>query len=202
MLLGSCADRPRFSPRASGPIQRASMNELLVRIAVDRSDEAFRQLFDEYAPRIRSFMMRQGADAATAEELCQETLLTVWRKAGLYSADKGSPTSWIFAIARNLRIDRIRRQTAWQELTDEDAAAIPAEGNLPDEAASLQQRQARVRVVLRSLPPDQLEVVTMAFIDGLSHSEIAERLKLPLGTVKSRIRLAYQKVRTALEDLR
>jgi RNA polymerase sigma-70 factor (ECF subfamily) len=178
------------------------MSELLSRIATDRSDAAFRKLFEDYGPRIRSYMMRQGADTAVAEELAQETLLTVWRKAALYSADKGSATTWIFTIARNLRIDRLRRETPWQELTDEHAASIPSDDVAPDVAASERQRQARVRAVLRELPPDQLEVVTLAFIDGLSHSDIAGRLNLPLGTVKSRIRLAYQKVRAALEDLR
>ena len=96
----------------------------------------------------------------------------------------------------------MRRESPWQELTDEHAASIPSEETAPDVAASERQRQVRVQAVLRELPPDQLEVVTLAFIDGQSHSEISERLGLPLGTVKSRIRLAYQKVRSALEDLR
>ncbi len=191
--------------KARAPVRshsRGLMTDLLSRIATDRSDQAFRQLFEEYAPKIRSYMMRQGADPALAEELAQETLLTVWRKAALYSAEKGSATTWIFTIARNLRIDRLRRQSAWQELTDEQAAAIPSDDEPPDVTVSLRQRQARVQAVLRELPPDQLVVVTLGFIEGLSHSEIAERLNLPLGTVKSRIRLAYQKVRAALEDLR
>jgi RNA polymerase sigma-70 factor (ECF subfamily) len=178
------------------------MSDLLSRIAYDRSDAAFRALFEDFGPRIRSFMMRQGADAATAEELAQETLLAVWRKAGLYSAEKGSAVTWIFTIARNLRIDRIRRETGWQELTEEHAASIPAEEEPPDETVSARQRAARVRTVLEELPVDQRTAVELAFIDGLSHGEIAERLGLPLGTVKSRIRLAYRKVRAALEDLR
>lgn len=189
----------RRSARAMG---RGLMSDLLSRIANDRSEDAFRLLFEDYGPRIKSYMMRQGADAAVAEELAQETLLTVWRKAALYSAEKGSPTTWIFTIARNLRIDRLRRQTAWQELTDEQAAAIPSDDIAPDEEVSQRQRQVRVRAVLRELPEEQLEVVTLAYIEGLSHSEIADRTGLPLGTVKSRIRLAYQKVRTALEDIR
>lgn len=189
-------------PRPARVIPRGTMSDLLSRIATDRSDEAFRKLFEDFVPRIQSYMMRQGADAALAEELAQETLLTVWRKAALYSADKGSAATWIFTIARNLRIDRLRRETVWQELTEEHASSIPSEDTAPDVAVSERQREARVRSVLRDLPPDQLEVVTLAFIDGLSHSDIAERLRLPLGTVKSRIRLAYQKVRTALEDLR
>lgn len=190
------------SPRTARATSRGMMSELLSRIARDRSDEAFRELFVDYGPRIRSYMVRQGADAALAEELSQETLLTVWRKAALYSSDKGSAITWIFTIARNLRIDRLRREMPWQELTDEHAASIPSEDIAPDVAASTRQREMRVRAVLKDLPPDQLEVVVLAFIDGLSHSEIAERLTLPLGTVKSRIRLAYQKVRSGLEDLK
>ena len=190
---------PRRPARATG---RGTMSDLLSRIATDRSDEAFRRLFVEYGPRIRSYMMRQGADPSLAEELAQETLLTVWRKAALYSSDKGSPVTWIFTIARNLRIDRLRRERPWQELPEEHASSVPSEDTAPDVAASERQRQVRVQAVLRELPPDQLEVVTLAFIEGLSHSVIAERLSLPLGTVKSRIRLAYQKVRSALEDLR
>lgn len=189
-------------PRRARATRRGMMSDLLSRIASDRSDAAFRKLFEDFGPRIRGYMLRQGADASLAEELVQETLLTVWRKAALYSADKGTPTTWIFTIARNLRIDRVRRETPWQELTEEQAASIPSDDIAPDVAVSELQRAARVRAALKDLPPDQLEVVTLAFIDGMSHSDIAERLQLPLGTVKSRIRLAYHKVRSALEDLK
>lgn len=186
-------------PRAS---TRGTMFDLLSRIARDRSDEAFGKLFEFYGPRIRSYMLRQGADSATAEELTQETLLLVWRKAELYSPEKGNPTTWIFTIARNLRVDRLRREVAWQELTSEQASAIPDEALPPDEMASHRQRQQRVHTVLADLPEEQRQVVTLAYIDGLSQSEIATRTGLPLGTVKSRMRLAYEKVRNALEDLR
>ncbi len=178
------------------------MSDLLTLIATDRSDAAFEQLYKEYAPRIRNYMLKQGVDSGLAEELTQETLVTVWRKAGLYSAEKGSPATWMFTIARNLRIDRIRRQKPWQELTEEQAASLPSRDIPADEVADLNQRQMRVRAVLRDLPPEQVEAVTLAFIEGLAHSEIAERLGLPLGTVKSRIRLAYNKLRSALEELR
>ena len=180
---------------------RGTMPDLLSRIATDRSEDAFRSLFNEYGPRVRNFMMQQGADPGLAEELAQETLITVWRKASLYSAEKGSATTWIYTIARNLRTDHIRRQRAWQELTEEHAQKIPS-GDVPaDEAMDARQRQVRVQAVLKELPPEQVEVVRLAFMEGLPHSEIATRLSLPLGTVKSRIRLAYQKLRTALEDL-
>ena len=181
---------------------RGSMSELLTQIATDRSDEAFRRLYQEFGPRIRSYMLRQGADPDLADELTQETLVTVWRKASLYTADKGSASTWMFTIARNLRIDRIRRQRPWQELTEEHAQTLPADDVLADEAVDLRQRQVRVQAVLKELPPDQVEVVTLAFVEGLAHSQIAERLGLPLGTVKSRIRLAYNKLRSALEELR
>ena len=164
-------------PRPARVIPRGAMSDLLSRIATDRSDEAFRKLFEDYGPRIRGYMMRQGADAALAEELAQETLLTVWRKAALYSADKGSATTWIFTIARNLRIDRLRRETPWQELTEEHAASIPSDDAPPDDRRlAAPTTGCACRPCLRELPPDQLEVVTLAFIDGLSHSEIAERL--------------------------
>ena len=87
-----------------------SMTEILQRIAEGADVEAFRKLFEAYAPRVKTYMMRQGADANTAEELAQETLLTVWRKAALYSGEKGSATTWIFTIARNLKIDKLRRE--------------------------------------------------------------------------------------------
>lgn len=177
------------------------MADLLRRVATDRDIEAFRALFESYAPRIKSYMLRQGADAAAAEELAQETLLTVWRKAALYSDEKGSATTWIFTIARNLRIDRLRKEVAWQPLpenSEEEASDEPG----PDEATFERERGERVRDALAALPADQAEVIRLAFMDGLSHSEIAERLGLALGTVKSRMRLGYHKIRDALEDLR
>lgn len=195
------SQRPDFKQRQDLN-QRGVMPDLLSRIARERSDEAFRNLFQLYGQRIKSYMMRQGADPGTAEELAQETLMTVWRKAALYSAEKGSATTWIFTIARNLRIDRLRREFAWQELTPEQAEAIVSSDVAPDDEVSLLQRQRRVRTVLDGLPEDQRDVVVFAYIDGLSHSEIASKLALPLGTVKSRMRLAYQKVRDALEDLK
>ena len=178
-----------------------SMAEFLQRIAEKGDVEAFRKLFQVYAPRVKSYMMRQGADSNTAEELAQETLLTVWRKAALYSGEKGSATTWIYTIARNLRIDRLRREMTWVQLPeghDEKASDDIA----PDEAVSEAERRVRVQKALAGLPVDQHEVVALSYIEGLSHSEIAARLGLPLGTVKSRMRLAYLKIRESVEDLK
>ncbi len=178
-----------------------TMADLLQRVAANGDVDAFKALFQTYAPRVKSYMLLQGADASTAEELAQETLLTVWRKASLYSDEKGSATTWIFTIARNLRIDRLRKEVAWQPLP-EDNDQQPSPDPTPDEELSERERGERVRAMLAELPADQAEVVTLAFVEGLSHSEIAAKLDLPLGTVKSRMRLAYQKIRDALEDLR
>ena len=176
------------------------MANFLHRVAASGDIEAFRELFEIYAPRVKAYMMRQGTDANTAEELAQETLLTVWRKAGLYSDDRGSATTWIFTIARNLRIDRLRKEMTWVELPEgrnEEASDDP----LPDQMYEDNERRKRVQSALSDLPAYQHEVVALSYIEGLSHSEIAERLGLPLGTVKSRMRLAYLKIREAVEDL-
>jgi len=178
------------------------MADLLRRVAEQADTAAFRELYQIYGPRVKAYMMRQGADAGTAEDLAQETLLTVWRRASLYTADKGSAATWIFTIARNLRIDRLRREVPWQELPEKHRERAAGDAALPDEALAEKERQARVHAMLASLPPDQQQVVTLSYLEGLSHGEIAERLKLPLGTVKSRMRIAYQKIRVGLEDLR
>lgn len=177
------------------------MADFLHRIAESGDVEAFRKLFQAYAPRVKAYMLRQGADPNLAEELAQETLLTVWRKAGLYSVEKGSATTWIFTIARNLRIDRLRREMTWLPLPEghnEEAS----DDALPDEELETKHRKARVQAALATLPPDQSEVITLSYIEGLSHSEIAEKLGVPLGTVKSRMRLAYLKIRESVEDLK
>ncbi len=167
----------------------------------EQGHRGLRKLFQSYAPRVKSYMMRQGSDATTAEELAQETLLTVWRKAGLYSGEKGSATTWIFTIARNLRIDRLRKEVAWQPLP-EDSDERPSEDPAPDEELSASERQARVQKVLAELPADQSEVVVLSYLEGLSAQRNRGAALLPLGTVKSRMRLAYQKIRDAVEDLR
>jgi RNA polymerase sigma-70 factor, ECF subfamily len=184
-----------------GSLDRGSMAELINQVAARGDAEAFRQLFQAFAPRVKAYMMRQGADPNTAEELAQETLLTVWRKAAMYSSDKGSAVTWIFTIARNLRIDRLRREVPWQELPDGHDEQASSD-TPPDEVVVERERQRRVQEVLAGLPPDQSDVVNLSYLEGLSHSEIAERLGLPLGTVKSRMRLAYQKIREAVEDLK
>lgn len=173
--------------------------EKLERIAAQKDAQAYRALFEKFGPIVKAFMMRQGADAATAEELAQETMLSVWRKAALYSEDKGSVATWIFAIARNLRIDYLRKEKTWVELPDNYAQEASSDTS-PDEAVSGEQQRSIIRRALDALPEEQRQVVILSFIEGLPHRDIASRLNLPVGTVKSRIRLAYLKLRNAVGE--
>lgn len=172
---------------------------LVVRVAVARDETAFKSLFAIFGPRVKAMLMRQGCEAQIAEDVAQEAMISVWRKAALFDPRKGSVATWIFTIARNLRIDRLRRERVFQEF-DDDAAEEASDAPLPDEMLESRQTQERMRKVLAELPAEQVEVVMLAYVDGLSHSEIATRLEMPMGTVKSRMRLAYQKIRTAFED--
>ena len=189
---------PIRGPR--GPGAHPELAVLLTRVARDKDRDAFGQLFVAVSPQVKGMLLRQGADHGTAEEIVQETFLTVWRKADLYSSERGSATTWIYTIARNLRIDRIRREVPWQEL-GEDQFEQASDDPLQDDILASQQIHARMRSVLETLPAEQREVVTMAYVEGLAHGEIAGRLGIPLGTVKSRMRLAYQKIKDALPDL-
>jgi len=168
------------------------------KIAVSRDQNAFRALFLTFGPKVKAMMLRYGADVETAEEIAQETMITVWRKAHLFVESKGSIATWIYTIARNLRIDRIRRQHVWQA-SDEDYNDVPSGEEPAEERIARAQEQARIAQAVKTLPSEQREVITLAFIDGLSHSQIAQKLALPLGTVKSRMRLAYQKLREEVE---
>ncbi|MGF7163065.1 RNA polymerase sigma-70 factor (ECF subfamily) [Rhodoligotrophos appendicifer] len=182
--------------RQDNPLLQHAMASLVANVAKgDR--EAFAQLFSHYAPRLKGFMMRKGVDADVAEELVQETMLAVWNKARLYSPGKGSVTTWIYTIARNLRIDRLRRQSAeiFYDIDDYDEASDEPSS---EEELIRHEQETQVADAIETLPKDQLDVISLAYVDDLSQAEIAERLEVPLGTVKSRMRLAYQKLREAL----
>jgi RNA polymerase sigma-70 factor, ECF subfamily len=171
---------------------------LLRRIAELRDREAFAQLFDSFAPRVKSFMMRKGANPDQAEDLVQETMIAVWNKAALYASDRGGVSTWIFTIARNLRIDRLRREKSnmFTDLDDYDAES----GDMAqDDAMGRAQEDAQVTRALALIPAEQRELLILSYVDDLPQSEIAMRLQIPLGTVKSRMRLAYNRMRKILE---
>ncbi|MCI4644507.1 MAG: sigma-70 family RNA polymerase sigma factor [Hyphomonadaceae bacterium] len=171
----------------------------MARIAENRCRTSFAELFEFFAPRLNSYMRQLGADPAEAEELAQEVMITLWRKADQYDPAKASVSTWIFRIARNRRIDAHRR-TRRPELDPDEPMLRPPEPEQPDITLDRVQMEERVRAQMETLPPEQLELLRAAFYQGLSHSEIAKAFNLPLGTVKSRIRLAFSRLRGQIEE--
>ena len=174
---------------------------LLRRVGRQRDREAFRSLFDHFAPRIRAFLLRRRVPPALADDLTQEALLTVWRRAESYDVKKAAASTWIYTIARNLHIDHYRKDARAKKLDEHDPQFQPPEAPTPDELCARAEDVDIVSEALGALPQDQRAVLELAFVEGLSHREVADRLDLPLGTVKSRIRLAMDKLRTSLGDV-
>jgi RNA polymerase sigma-70 factor (ECF subfamily) len=173
--------------------------QLIGAIAQRRDRTAFAALFGFYAPRIKTMLMRMGEGAEAAEDIAQDTLLTIWRKAAQYDPARASASAWVYAIARNLRIDRLRQdQRAKAFALYEATETEEAEG--PDGSLDAAERERRVRAALQELPDEQAAVVKLSFFEGRAHGDIAESLKLPLGTVKSRLRLAMSRLRNLLGD--
>ena len=188
------------SGQPRGLLDMADPNELMSRIAQFQDKEALAALFNLYGPRIKSMMLKLGASDALAEDLVQDIFLSVWRKAALFSSQRGAASTWIFTIARNLRIDQLRRQS---NKPYEDLASMDIASDAPSSSFLVEQHQVidRVTTALGSLSEQQQEVVRLSFIHDMPHAEIATRIGIPLGTVKSRLRLAYERLRPMLEDL-
>lgn len=172
----------------------------LMRAVAERRDQAaFTEIFDYFAPRLEAFLMRLGLDAGSAEEIAQDAMVTLWRKAELFDPAKSSLATWLYRVARNRRIDMSRRsRTDYVDPQSPAILDIPEERGFEAEIDG-QQRDDIVRNLIVDLPVEQRDLVMLAFYEGLSHSQIAERTSLPLGTVKSRLRLAFTRLRRALE---
>jgi RNA polymerase sigma-70 factor (ECF subfamily) len=177
----------------------SALSLALLAVARDRDRDAFARLFRHFAPRIKTYMMRLGMPDGRAEDLAQETMLTVWRKASLFDPTKAAAATWIFTIARNLRIDQMRRERH-PEVPDDALVGMADERPLADSAAALVADGRRLHEAIEALAPEQAEVIRLSYFDDLAHSAIASRLRLPLGTVKSRLRLAMTRIRQALKD--
>lgn len=172
-----------------------SWEELMLMVSTNQDRSAFKHLFNHFAPRIKSFLMKAGADPTMAEECSQEAMATVWNKAKLFDPARASASTWIFTIARNKRIDAIRkiRRPEPDELTWPDGME-----DAQEDALELKQQSEILADAIQNLPEKQRQLVEKAFFKELSHSEIALETGLPLGTIKSRIRLALERLRHAM----
>jgi len=185
------------APSTSGGHHHAA---LIQAIALQRDRAAFADLFAWFGPRVKAWMMRAGSNPTAAEELAQETMLAVWQKARLFDPARAGASTWIFTIARNLRIDALRRERHPSELM-EDPAGQPDTPMQADRVLALSQQETRIRTALTLLPPEQADVIRKAFFEDKVHAEIEKELGIPLGTVKSRLRLAINRLRSVLGDL-
>lgn len=185
--------------KQSGGLSEQTIWMLAIR---DKRDKrAFKSLFDFYAPRLKGFVMRAGAPAAQAEDIVQDVMLTVWRKAHLFDPTRAQVSSWIYQIARNRQIDIIRKEArpVPEALKADDEADEEADS---DQALGLEQETEMLRQALEKLAPAQREMIERAYLGELTHTEIREATGLPLGTIKSRIRLGLERLRHELKELR
>ena len=175
------------------------LDDLVCAVGKDQDPAAFAALFRHFAPRLKAYFMRQGAGTEQAEEVVQEAMLMVWRRAATFNPAQSSAATWIFTIARNKRIDALRRERK-VELDPDDPALAPAPIEDAESIVDTQQRSDRLRAALATLPTEQARLVQLSYYDGKPHGTISAEIDVPLGTVKSRLRLAVDRLRRALEE--
>lgn len=185
---------------SSAQLTNTQLVQLIDRIACHRDRQAFALLFDHFAPKLKAFLRRRNVSPALADDVTQEAMLTVWRRAEKFDASKAAASTWIFTIARNLHIDHFRKAARSSRLDEHDPYLKPAAEPQPDDLVSRSEDVETVSEALSVLPDEQRLVLELAFTEGLSHASVADRLSLPLGTVKSRIRLAMNKLREVLGE--
>ena len=183
-------------PTVKKTVPQNTWVEHLKRIQADQDQRAFAELFAHFAPRVKAFLMKSGASPSMAEECTQEVMATLWHKAHLFDPSRASVATWIFTIARNKKIDALRKQRRpepenleWGPEAEPEAADILV----------LQQESQQLTQAMTALPSQQRELIEKAYFGDLSHSEIAAETGLPLGTIKSRLRLALSKLRQTMK---
>lgn len=192
-------DSPSADRKASAQL-RKTMGDALVAIGEHRDEAAFALIYEYYAGRIKAFLMGKAMNEDTAEELTQEIMLTVWRRAESYDPAKAAASTWLFTIARNRRIDYLRGNSRVEvELDDEILDIETTASDLQARYVAQEQSAVELRSAFDALPKEQREVMQLSYFKGQSHGDIAKLLSLPVGTVKSRIRLAMQTVRKELQ---
>ncbi len=180
--------------------QNPDFASLLERVAVDRDKKAFAEIFAYYAPRIKSFLLSSSIDEGSAEELSQETMVIVWRKAHQFDPSKARASTWIYTIARNKRIDLLRKNKRKSTINQDNMHALESVSDQQMDTVQEKQRQELVRQAMKALPEDQAQAIKLSFVEGFSHSEISDKTGLPLGTVKSRIRLGLRRLQNEFND--
>ncbi|MEQ8355003.1 MAG: sigma-70 family RNA polymerase sigma factor [Kiloniellaceae bacterium] len=175
----------------------ARLCQLITAVGRSQDRAAFAELFVYFAPRIKAYLMKRGAGAAQAEELAQESMIMVWRRAATFDPAKSGAGTWIFTIARNKRIDALRRERR-PDYDPEDPSLAPPPAVPPDSNLGMVQQSELLKVAIGNLPEAQAELVRMAYFEDKAHGQIAVETDLPLGTVKSRLRLALGRLRKAM----
>lgn len=202
-LLNGAMDmghNPARKTLPAAPAPAVTFDDLLVAVGAARNRDAFVRLFEHYAPRVKSFLMKGGLTPEQADEVAQETMLTVWQKAPSYDPRKAGAGTWIFTIARNRRIDMQRRGKYTAPMPEEHE--LPAATDLlPDDAMEQSQDSRVLSAALDNLPDEQADLIRRAFLEDKTHQDIAKETGLPLGTIKSRIRLGLGKLRENLKEL-
>ncbi len=172
------------------------MRDNLIAIGKNRDQSAFADFYDHFSGRIKSFLMGKGMDDAIADELAQEIMLIVWRRAESYNPEKAAASTWLFTIARNRRIDYLRGNSRVEVELDDEMLEVDSTEPTQEEQVNLSQQSMVLEQAMSKLPQEQRQVLHLSYYRGQSHGAIAEWLDLPIGTVKSRIRLAMQSIRS------
>lgn len=181
--------------------REVSPDATLVRSLLQQDVNAFEQLYDRHSRIVYSLVLRILQHAATAEEVVQDVFLQLWRNAAAYDADRGQFVPWLLTLARNRALDHLRLKSERQRRREDQTDELPPAGSAPQYEHELDERRRveRVRALMGSLQPQQKRAIELAYFEGLSHSEIAERLKEPLGTVKSWIRNGLLRLKEGLQ---
>ena len=179
-------------------VKDQELTSLITLVATKKDRVAFGNLFKLVGPRIKGYLMKLGSNDIVAEDLLQEVMLTVWRKSETFDRSKAAVSTWLFTIACNKRIDLLRKEIRPQ-LDPNDPMLTPNQEEPADEKYSANQESAKITDAINMLPDEQAKLIKMTYYEDKSHSIIAKELKMPLGTVKSRIRLASTRLKKILE---
>ena len=185
-----------FIPVVKKIVVQNTWAEHLSQIQLHQDQKAFAELFSYFAPRVKAFLIKSGASPSMAEECTQEVMATLWHKAHLFDPSRASVATWIFTIARNKKIDALRKQ---RRPEPEDLQWGPESEPEASDILALQQEANQLTLAMTVLPSQQRDLIKKAYFGELSHSEIAAETGLPLGTIKSRLRLALSKLRQTMK---